>query len=288
MAQSKAADTAGENGTQDELTSRHFWTLVVGSIGVVYGDIGTSPLYALREAVVAARHGGIDDREAVLGVLSLIVWALVLIVTIKYVTLLLRADNRGEGGMFALMALGQSVARRSSPLIFGLGDRGRIVLLRRRGHHAGDLGPLRGRGVEARLARVREVGLAALDRHSRRSLCRAVARHRQGRSVLRPDHRRLVSRARGRRARAPRRRSERARRHEPALWHSIHRQQWPHRPHGHGSRLPGRDRCRSALCRPRPFRAQADPVRLVLSGFSGSACSTTSARARSCSPTPKR
>ena len=59
MAQSKAAEPAGENGTQDELSSRHFWTLVVGSIGVVYGDIGTSPLYALREAVVAARHGGI-------------------------------------------------------------------------------------------------------------------------------------------------------------------------------------------------------------------------------------
>jgi KUP system potassium uptake protein len=124
VAQSKAAEPAGETGTQDELTSRHFWTLVVGSIGVVYGDIGTSPLYALREAVVAARHGGIGDREAVLGVLSLIVWALVLIVTIKYVTLLLRADNRGEGGMFALMALGQSVARRSSPLIFGLGIAG--------------------------------------------------------------------------------------------------------------------------------------------------------------------
>jgi KUP system potassium uptake protein len=124
VAQSKAAEPAGENGTSDELSSRHFWTLVVGSIGVVYGDIGTSPLYALREAVVAARHGGIGDREAVLGVLSLIVWALVLIVTIKYVTLLLRADNRGEGGMFALMALGQSVARRSSPLIFGLGIAG--------------------------------------------------------------------------------------------------------------------------------------------------------------------
>ncbi len=124
MAQSKAAEPAAENGTQDELTSRHFWTLVVGSIGVVYGDIGTSPLYALREAVVAARHGGLDDSEAVLGVLSLIVWALVLIVSIKYVSLLLRADNRGEGGMFALMALGQSVARRSSPLIFGLGIAG--------------------------------------------------------------------------------------------------------------------------------------------------------------------
>src|SRR5262245_19064464 len=78
----------------------------------------------MREAVVAARHGGIDNRVAVLGVLSHIVWALVLIVNIKYVILLLRADNRSEGGMFALMALGQSVARRSSPLIFGLGNAG--------------------------------------------------------------------------------------------------------------------------------------------------------------------
>src|SRR5215467_9930006 len=76
--------------------------LALGSVGVVYGDIGTSPLYAFREAVAAA---GPVTRETVLGVLSLILWALIVVVTIKYVLLLLRADNKGEGGTLSLMAL---------------------------------------------------------------------------------------------------------------------------------------------------------------------------------------
>ena len=85
-----------------------FWTLTIGSVGVVYGDIGTSPLYALREAVVAAvGNEGLAHRGAVLGVLSLILWALIIVVTLKYVLLLLRADNNGEGGTLALMALAQ-------------------------------------------------------------------------------------------------------------------------------------------------------------------------------------
>src|SRR5690242_21753376 len=70
-----------------------FWTLTLGSLGVVYGDIGTSPLYALREAVVAAAEGGEITRANVLGVLSLILWALIIVVTLKYVLILLRADN---------------------------------------------------------------------------------------------------------------------------------------------------------------------------------------------------
>ena len=71
-----------------------FWALTIGSIGIVYGDIGTSPLYAFREAVNAAAVGGTVTREAVLGVLSLIVWALIVTVTLKYVVILLRADNK--------------------------------------------------------------------------------------------------------------------------------------------------------------------------------------------------
>ena len=91
--------------------SSKFWLLTLGSIGVVYGDIGTSPLYALREAVVAAVGAdGAPTREAVLGVLSLILWALVVVVTLKYVVILLRADNKGEGGTLALMALAQRVS----------------------------------------------------------------------------------------------------------------------------------------------------------------------------------
>ena len=86
-----------------------FKSLMLGSIGVVYGDIGTSPLYALREALVAAgghTAAGVSN-EAVLGVLSLILWALIVVVTLKYVLILLRADNHGEGGTLALMALAQ-------------------------------------------------------------------------------------------------------------------------------------------------------------------------------------
>jgi KUP system potassium uptake protein len=118
MAQSAAAHAA-ENG--HSTPDKHLWALAVGSIGVVYGDIGTSPLYALREAVVAAKPHGGDGSETVLGILSLMVWTMLLIVTLKYVLVLLYADNKGEGGTFALMALGQSVAKRSAPLILVLG-----------------------------------------------------------------------------------------------------------------------------------------------------------------------
>src|SRR4051812_7677344 len=83
-----------------------FWKLTLGSIGVVYGDIGTSPLYALRESVLAATGPTQPVTEPiVLGILSLIIWALFLVVTAKYVIVLLRADNHGEGGTLALMAL---------------------------------------------------------------------------------------------------------------------------------------------------------------------------------------
>src|SRR5258708_4197443 len=77
----------------------------LGALGVVYGDIGTRPLYALKEAAKAATHGGPLTHEAILGVVSLILWALILIISVKYALLILRADNRGEGGIVALLAL---------------------------------------------------------------------------------------------------------------------------------------------------------------------------------------
>ena len=83
-----------------------FWALTLGSIGVVYGDIGTSPLYALKESLAAATgHAGAGalTREMVLGVVSLILWALIIIVTLKYVVIVLRADNNGEGGTLSLV-----------------------------------------------------------------------------------------------------------------------------------------------------------------------------------------
>src|SRR3954449_6607391 len=103
-----AADPVAANGHGEVHSTAGFKALMLGSIGVVYGDIGTSPLYALREAVVAASGGAAEATpQAVLGVLSLILWALVVVVTLKYVLILLRADNNGEGGTLALMALAQ-------------------------------------------------------------------------------------------------------------------------------------------------------------------------------------
>ena len=99
-----------------------FWSLALGSIGVVYGDIGTSPLYALREAVLAATGSGNPASEAVVfGILSLIIWALLLVVTAKYVLILLRADNNGEGGTLALMALASRALLRRGGLLVLLG-----------------------------------------------------------------------------------------------------------------------------------------------------------------------
>jgi len=80
--------------------------LIVGAIGVVFGDIGTSPLYTLKEAF-SPHFGLIADHDTVLGVLSLVFWALMIVVTTKYVTIIMRADNDGEGGIMALMALAQ-------------------------------------------------------------------------------------------------------------------------------------------------------------------------------------
>ncbi len=100
-----------------------FWVLLLGAVGVVYGDIGTSPLYALRESLRAA--GGTTTRADVLGICSLLLWALIVVVTAKYVLFLLRADNNGEGGTLSLLALARSaVRRRARIVVFALGIAG--------------------------------------------------------------------------------------------------------------------------------------------------------------------
>src|SRR6202790_5233688 len=117
-----AAETPAANGHGEAHSTAGFKALMLGSIGVVYGDIGTSPLYALREAIVAASgsEGGVTT-QAILGVLSLILWALIVVVTLKYVVVLLRADNHGEGGTLALMALAQRAVSRGAGVIVLLG-----------------------------------------------------------------------------------------------------------------------------------------------------------------------
>jgi KUP system potassium uptake protein len=123
--------TVGVSSTEatEEQSSSGFWALTLGSIGVVFGDIGTSPLYAFREAVADAAHGAPVTRVMVLGVLSLILWALLIVVTSKYVLLLLRADNNGEGGTLSLMALGQRALGRRSWFLLSLGVVGASMFL---------------------------------------------------------------------------------------------------------------------------------------------------------------
>jgi KUP system potassium uptake protein len=94
--------------------------LVLGAIGVVFGDIGTSPLYTVREAF-DPKYGLAADQANILGILSLVFWAITLVVTVKYVHVIMRADNRGEGGILALMAVVQRSLPLGSPLAYGIG-----------------------------------------------------------------------------------------------------------------------------------------------------------------------
>ena len=118
------SETPAVNGTDSDRHAHAFWPLTLGCMGVVYGDIGTSPLYAFRVALEATSSHTEITRTTVLGVLSLILWALFLVVTAKYVLILLRADNKGEGGTLSLMALAQralhSAHAKSVVLVLGM------------------------------------------------------------------------------------------------------------------------------------------------------------------------
>jgi KUP system potassium uptake protein len=123
---------ASETAAEVPLESRQqgsFAALTLGSIGVVYGDIGTSPLYAFRVATLSATEGGAVSRPIVLGVLSLILWSLIIVVTAKYVLLLLRADNHGEGGSLSLMALGRRAFGQRTTLLLVMGVLGASMFL---------------------------------------------------------------------------------------------------------------------------------------------------------------
>ncbi len=100
-----------------------FWILALGSIGVVFGDIGTSPLYALQTALGHLKESALGPAEVV-GVVSLIIWALLIVVTAKYVLFLMQADNKGEGGILSLMALGQRALGQRTTIAFLLGVAG--------------------------------------------------------------------------------------------------------------------------------------------------------------------
>jgi KUP system potassium uptake protein len=120
MAEQARAAQASPDDPSAATQHEGFWPLALGAVGVVFGDIGTSPLYAMREALHHTR-AGIGPQVAVLGVVSLVVWALILVVTVKYVVFLMRADNKGEGGTLALMALAQRSLPVRSTFVFFLG-----------------------------------------------------------------------------------------------------------------------------------------------------------------------
>ena len=173
-----AAGTAAEHGAGHAAGGLRGLTLA--ALGVAYGDIGTSPLYTLREAFGEA--GGLHlGKAAVLGVLSLVFWSLVLIVSVKYVLLVLRADNRGEGGVGARHPRRPGGRRPGPPA--GAGPRalaGRAgAVLRRRPDHPGDLGPRRRRGAGDRRPRARALRRAARRPRAPRPLPPPEPRHGQ-------------------------------------------------------------------------------------------------------------
>ena len=121
--------------------------LILGAIGVVFGDIGTSPLYTLQECL-HSRHGVPPSPENVMGVVSLIVWSVTMVVTVKYLGFMMRADNKGEGGIMALLALAlpkASPARWARRVGRHPRRAGRGLAVWRRDHYAGHFRPL-GRG----------------------------------------------------------------------------------------------------------------------------------------------
>ena len=122
--QQEGSPSNGHGHGHGDAKGHGFFALALGSIGVVFGDIGTSPLYALREALAHSRSTTATEH-AVLGVVSLVLWTMTLFVTIKYVIFFMRADNKGEGGTLALMALAQKalggIGRKRSVAVFFLG-----------------------------------------------------------------------------------------------------------------------------------------------------------------------
>ena len=167
--------------------------LALGSVGVVYGDIGTSPLYAFREAAIAASGDQVVSRGVVLGVLSLILWALIITVTLKYVLILLRADNNGEGGTLSLTALATRALGRRTAFVFIVGVIGASMFLGELGDYAGDFGAFSSGGAQTRKPYFQRVRCAAHGHHSDRLIRCAEPRYRQGGGDVRTYNGCLVS-----------------------------------------------------------------------------------------------
>jgi hypothetical protein len=139
-------------------------------LGIVYGDIGTSPLYAMDQLFFG--RASAPTTEEVLGGVSLVIWTITIIVAVKYAILVLRAQNDGEGGLFALYGLLHEQARHQAA-IMGVDARSRLAFWRRY-HHAGNQRRLGCRGASSRHAIVKQCGCTDHDRSSDRFVCHSI------------------------------------------------------------------------------------------------------------------
>ena len=243
--------------------------LALGAIGVVYGDIGTSPLYTIKTAIDWA--GGEVAPEDALGIFSLIVWTLVIITSIKYVGVIMRADNDGEGGILALMSL-LGVKHGRKPLIVAIGMLGAALLF-----GDGAITPAISvlsalEGLKASAPAIGALCRAAFRRRAHRAVRRAVARDGMDLPALRPDHGAVVRRDR------QSRRGCRVMRHPSVLWALDPRVGLSYCHRQRAFRLSRSRRSVSlrhgrggALRRHGSFRPHAHPPRLVRPGLSRAA-----------------
>ena len=249
--------------------------MIVGSIGVVYGDIGTSPLYALRESLSHAAKADILTEEAVIGAISLLLYALIFTVTAKYVVFLMRADNRGEGGILSLMALAQTalgrrVGRRAN-LVFLLGVAGAALF-------SGDaiitpaISVLSAvEGLDLVTHRLDRICHSDHDRDPGDAVLGAEPGHGAGRGLFRPDHDRVFPDDRRARRDAHSRSAASAARFRSARGPALSDRPRLDRLRRARLGVSGRHRRRGALRRHGAFRPFPDPGRLDLLRIAGPA-----------------
>ncbi len=243
--------------------------LMLGAIGVVYGDIGTSPLYTMKESFLGP-HPLAVDAPHILGVLSLIFWSLMVVVTAKYVFVAMRADNKGEGGSFALLSLiSRNLGHKKwAPALVMMGVLATCLFY-------GDamitpaisvLSAVEGLTIaEAGLQPlVIPIAIAILVA----SVPRPVARHRQGRRVVRPGDPHLHGRARGARRDQHPRPAGRAPGVQPDMGAPFLPRRSEARLPRFGLGVPRGDGRRNALCRHGSFRAQGDRLVVADAGLS--------------------
>ena len=245
---------------------------MVAALGVVFGDIGTSPIYTIQTVFNPADpHPVPVSHDNVLGVVSLILWSATLVVTVTYVLLALRVDNDGEGGIMALITLLRRWSSGGRARVVGVPRRARDLrcgpLPRRLDDHPRDLRAVGRRGARRPRPGARPVGRADHRGDPRRAVPRPALRHRHGGSFLRAGDDRVVRGRRG--ARTPRHRPgpRGSRRPLPDVRRRVPRGALPHRllrPRRRGSRG---HRRRGPLRRHGPLRSQVDLARVAARGL---------------------